>query len=210
MRGISPTDSTTDVKSSKVWGLVVAGYSTAVAGLIAFLTINGASGTPTSAVIGTAGLLTMGLLLPAAGMLLLRRSVNSNRGAAKLGFTTLGFGLIGLYLGVVLVYFESSLSGLLVSAFLLVASSALAMVGAIFLRRLYISTGGSKTKGVGYLILGTALLFSGVGLIVGSKIAFFYLIPQLESIVYMDVGATVSAYGCVLAAYSFFVLHHSR
>ena len=76
---ISPTNSPTDVKAApKAWGLVVAGYSTAAMGLVAFLTINGASGIPTAVTIGTAVLVGIGLLLPTAGMLQLRRGLGSD------------------------------------------------------------------------------------------------------------------------------------
>ena len=87
-------------------------------------------------------------------------------------------------------------------------SGVLAIAGAVFLRGQFTRAIASNTNGVAYLILGTALIFSGVGLIVGSNIAFEYLISQVENTIYVDIGATVSACGCVLAAYSFFVLHN--
>jgi len=210
MRGIASTVSQTDVKSSKAWGLVVAGYSVAAVGLVAFLTINGASGIPTVAMIGTAGLLAIGLLLPAAGMLQLRRGLNPSQSAARYGFAMQGLGLVGIFFCAVTVFVASSLSGYLVSAVLILASGALAMVGAVFLRRHYAGSGASNARNIGYFVIGTALIFSGVGLIVGSNMALYsFLISQVENTVYVDMGATVSASGCVVAAYSFFVLHNS-
>jgi hypothetical protein len=207
MVAISSMNSPLDVKTaSKAGGLVVAGYSTAALALVAFLTINGASGIPPAATIGTAGLVAIGLLLPAAGMLQLRRGLGPIKSAARYGFAMQAFGLLGLLFGVVLVVVASSLSGYLVSAVFVVTAGVSTIAGAVLLRGHY-SAIASNTRGVAYLIFGTALIFSGAGLIVGSNIAFEYLISQMENTIYVDIGATVSACGCVLAAYSFFVLH---
>ena len=205
MGGEPPVESLNLVKASRAWGIVIIGYATAAAGLLAFLTINGASGVPTTEIAGTAILLTVGLLLPAAGMLLLGRGFDQTSRTPRRGFSALGIGMIGLFFGVLLVY-ESSLLGCLVSALVIIASAALAVGGARVMRNLYRSH-KPIVNGFTYLIIGIALTFSGAGLIAGSKIASYYLISQLQSTVYMDVGATVSAYGLVLAAYSFFVLH---
>jgi hypothetical protein len=58
------------------------------------------------------------------------------------------------------------------------------------------------------MVLGMCLIFVGVGLIVGSNIAFYYVLSQVGTVVYADLGATVAACGCVLAAYSFFSIHY--
>jgi hypothetical protein len=209
MRAISSTNSPPGVKTaSKAWGLVVAGYSTAAVALVAFLTINGASGTPMAATIGTASLLAIGLLLPTAGMLQLRRTLGPSTRAARYGYAMQAFGLLGLLIGVVIVVVVSSLSGHLVGAVFVVAAGVSAIAGAVLLREHYISAIASNTRGVAYLILGTALIFSGAGLIVASNVALEYLISDMQNTIYVDVGATVSACGCVLAAYSFFVLHN--
>jgi hypothetical protein len=210
MGAIPSTDSHPDVKTtSKAWGLIVGGYSTAAVGLMAFLTINGASGIPTAATIGTAVLVVIGLLLPAAGMLLLRRGLGAIKSAARYGFAMQALGLLGLLFGVVLVVAASSLSGYFVSAVFVVTTGVLAIAGAVLLRGHYMFASSSNTsRAVAYLIFGTALIFSGVGLIVGSNIAFEYLISQVENTIYVDIGATVSACGCILAAYSFFALHN--
>lgn len=176
---------------------------------MAFLTINGASGIPTAATIGTAVLVVIGLLLPAAGMLLLRRGLGAIKSAARYGFAMQALGLLGLLFGVVLVVAASSLSGYFVSAVFVVTTGVLAIAGAVLLRGHYMFASSSNTsRAVAYLIFGTALIFSGVGLIVGSNIAFEYLISQVENTIYVDIGATVSACGCILAAYSFFALHN--
>jgi hypothetical protein len=211
MGAVSSTNSPHDGKtSSKAWGLVVAGYSTATGALVAFLTINGASGIPTATTIFTAVLVVIGLLLPAAGMLLLRRGISTIKSAARYGFAMQAFGLLGLLFGVVLVVSVSSLSGFLLSAVFVVTAGVLAIAGAVLLRGQYISAEVSNTRGAAYLIFGTVLIFSGVGLIVGSNIAFEYWISQVENTVYVDIGATISACGCVLSAYSFFVLHNLK
>ncbi len=199
----SPSNAVTTTKS---WRLVVAGYSTAAVALVAFLTINGASGIPSVATIITAGLVIIGLLLPVIGMLQLRRGLSPIRSAARYGFTLQAFGLLGLLFGVVLVVGTSSLSGYILSAVFVAVAGVLAIAGAVLMRGHF----ASNNRGVAYLIFGTALIFSGVGLIVASNIAFEYLISQVQNTVYVDTGATVSACGCVLTAYSFFVLHNSN
>jgi len=193
--------------ASKAWGLVVAGYSITAVALVAFLTINGASGIPTAATIGTAGLVIVGLLLPTAGMLQLRRRLSPVEKAARRGFAMQALGLPGLLFGVVLVVEVATLSGYFLSAALVAASGVSGVVGAVLLRAYY-DVLGAKSRDVAYLMLGTVLLFTGVGIIVGSDIAFEYWISQVENTVYVDMGATVSACGCALAAYSFFVLHN--
>jgi hypothetical protein len=193
--------------ASRAWRLIVAGYSTAVAGLVAFLTINGASGVPSVASIGTAVLIAIGLVLPAAGMLQSRRRLDQTKSAARNGLATMGLGLVGLLFGVVIIAFVSSVFGYLVGAVFVAASGASAVVGAILLSRHYTSIGVANRGSVVYLILGTTLTFSGLVLIAASNIeATEYFISQVENSIYVDVGATVTAWGCVLSAYSFYVL----
>jgi hypothetical protein len=205
--GVSPEDPTPGAAAaSKAARVVVAGYSTAAAALVAFLTINGASGIPGAATIGTAGLLALGLLLPAAGMLQLRRVLGQIGRAAKSGYSMQAIGLTGLLVGLVLIVVTATLSGYLVGAVVIATAAALAVAGAVLLRGYYIATAASA-GGVACLMLGTALLFSGAAVVVGSNIAFEYLISQVQNTIYVDVGAALSACGCVLAAYSFFALH---
>jgi len=205
MTSANPPPSVTDV--SRAWGLVVAGYSIVAVALVAFLTINGASGIPDAATIGTAVLVVIGFLLPIAGMLQLRRRLGPFERGARYGYAMQAIGLLGLLIGVVLVVEVAILSGYFLSTALIAASGVSAIAGAVLLRGHYGSPQAASSR-VAYLILGTLLLFVGVGIIVGSDIAYEYWISQVEQTVYVDMGTTVSACGCVLAAYSFFVLHN--
>ncbi len=202
----SPTKSKPDAKkASKAWVLIVAGYSTAAVALVAFLTINGASGIPTAATIGTAALIAIGLLLPAAGMLQLWRGLDPTKRAEKYGFSMQAFGLITLFFGTLLIVALSTLTAYLISAALVTTAGVSAIAGAVFLHKHFTKTNVSNPGGAAFLILGTVLIFSGVGAIVGSNIAFEYLISQVQNTVYVDTGAAVSACGFVFAAYSFYV-----
>jgi hypothetical protein len=203
-----PEDPPSNVKNpTGAWGLVVAGYSMTAAALVAFLTINGASGVSSAVTIGTAGLVVVGLLLPTAGLLWLRGGLGEIERAARYGFSMQSFGLVTLLFGVVIVQEVPTLQGYFVSAALVVTAGVFAIVGTVLTRGHYMGIAASNALGVGCLTLGTALIFAGVGLIVGSNIAYEYLISQVENTIYVDVGATISACGCVLAAYSFFILH---
>jgi len=207
MATMSSMKSPSDLKTpSKASNLVVAGYSTVAVGLVAFLTINGASGIPSAATIGTAVLLVIGFLLPVAGMLGLRRSLETSKRAVRNGFALQAIGLLGLLIGVVLVVAVSTLTGYLLSAAFVATAGVLAVAGTVLLRRYY-STTATNARGATYLIFGTTLIFLGAGLIVGSNIEYEYLISQVQSTIYVDIGATISACGCFLAAYSFFILH---
>ncbi len=189
------------------WGLLVAGYSIETVALVAFLTINGASGIPGAATIVTAVLVVIGFVLPTAGMLQLRRRIGQTERAARYGFALQAFGLIGLLVGVVLAVGVTVLSGYILSMVIVAASGVSAISGAFLLRGHY-GAPMPKTTSVLYLILGTALLFAGVGIILGSDIGFEYWFSQVQNTVYVDMGATVSACGCILSAYSFFTLHN--
>ena len=205
--GAAPTNYRYDSAPAKGAGrLVVAGYSTAAAALVAFLTINGASGIPAAATIGTAVLLAIGLLLPAVGMLQMRRGPGPVASTARFGYPMQSLGLIGLLFGLVLIVVTATLTGYLVGAVLIATAGALAISGAVLLRRYYMRA-VANAGGVACLMIGTALIFSGAGVVVGSNIAFEYLISQVQNTIYVDAGATVAACGCVLSAYAFFVLH---
>src|ERR1700690_176124 len=135
----------------KAWNLVVLGYLTAAVALVAFLTINGTSGIPIAATIGTAGLVAIGFLLPIAGMLQLRRALGPIKSAGRNGFAMEAFGLLGLLFGVVFVVVTSSLLGYFLSAVFVVASGVLAIAGAVFLRRHFTSATTSNTGGIACL-----------------------------------------------------------
>lgn len=189
------------------WSEVIAGYLLATLGLVALLTINGAAGFPGAIGIGTAVLVAIGLLLPAVGMLQLRRAVNHDRRAARYGLAMQALGLIGLLFGVLPLASSSTISALfVVSAILIATSAAFALGGALLLRHHYTDIGASNGQGVDYLILGTTLIFFGVALILGSNLGKFFFLSEVGNTVYTDVGAAVAACGCVIAAYAFFVL----
>jgi hypothetical protein len=118
------------------------------------------------------------------------------------------FGFIVLFFGVVLIVAVVTLTAYLISAALVTTAGVSAIAGAVLLHKHFTKTNDSNLGGAAYLILGTVLIFSGVGAIVGSNIAFEFLISQLQNTVYVDIGAAVSACGFVLAAYSFYVLHN--
>jgi len=116
-------------------------------------------------------------------------------------------GLVGLLLGVVAILVSSSFSvWFAVSAVLIASSAALALAGAFLLRGHYADMGESNRKGVDYLIIGTALVFFGVAVILGSNVASYFVLSDVGNTVFTDVGATISACGCVIAAYSFFAM----
>src|SRR5271169_5463073 len=99
----SSVSSQLTAKASKAWELVVAGFSIAAVGLVGFLTINGASGTPAAATVVTAGLIVIGFVLPLSGMLLLRRGLGPTERPARRGYALQASGMLGLLLGVVLI-----------------------------------------------------------------------------------------------------------
>jgi hypothetical protein len=190
---------------TRAWREVVIGYVAATVGLVAYVTINGPSGVPTAFTVGTAGLVIIGLLLPSAGLLQLRTAVDPDRRAARYGLAMQSLGLVGLLLGVVAIIVSSSFSvWFAVSAVLIVSSAALALAGEFLLRGHYADVGVSNRKGVDYLIIGTALIFSGVAVILGSNVAAYFLLSDVGNTVFTDVGAAISACGCVIAAYSFY------
>ena len=104
----------------------------------------------------------------------------------------------------------SSLTGYLVGATFIAGSAASALLGAVLLRRKHSDIGLGGPRELYYLVIGTALIFSGAALIMTSNIAFFYFISQVQNTVYVDIGATVIAWGCVLGAYSFFLASRRR
>ena len=184
--------------TSRLWSLVVAGYSILAVAMLAFLTINGVSNTAVGA-IGTAGLLCIGLLLPTAGLLELARRLDSPHGALRRGLLLLSVSLIGLMVGLVVSFFASSVFAHVVSGAVIVLSGISGLVGAIFV---------SNKVGVRQLVVGAALIAIGAVLIPASDIALngLYWILDLEKNIYQDIGATVAACGCVVFAYSCFVL----
>lgn len=183
---------------SKSWALVVAGYSILAFAMLAFLTINGLSNTAVGT-IGTAGLLGIGLLVPAAGMLQLARRIDPPQGGARRGLVLQSVSLIGIVIGLVISFFASSVFGHVVSGVFIVLSGTSGLVGAILI---------SRDAGVRQLVWGAALIAIGAAVIPASDIALngLYWILDMEKNIYQDIGATVAACGCVVAAYSCFVI----
>jgi hypothetical protein len=194
--------------SSRTSRFVAFGFTMSALGFVAILTTNGTSGGIFSEVLSitAASLLAMGFLIPASGMFLFGRNLGER---ARRSFFLQGSGMAILFLGVIIVGLSSSLTGYLMGSIFLGPSVGLSLTGAILFRRFCGTNFAALQGGANYFVLAIVLIFSGMGLIVGANIAFYYVLSQVESTVYSDVGATISAYGCVLAAYSFFILYHA-
>jgi MFS family permease len=183
--------------TSKSWALVVIGYGILAVAMLVFLTINGLSSTA-AGTISTAVLLVLGLLLPAAGMLDLARHMDPPEGTARKGLVLQALSLIGLVVGFVLSFAASSTSGYLASAVFIVLAGAAGVAGAIFI---------SHQVRARQLVTAAALIAIGALLIPASNIALLAgWLLDLDKNIYEDIGATLAGCGCVLAAYSFFVL----
>jgi len=185
---------------------VTAGFAAATVGLLIDLTTIGASETPAAVSIGSAGLIVIGLLLASAGMLQLRRAVDRTRRAARRGLAMQSLGLIGLLLAALALQISSSIPVLFVSAALVVIAGSLAIVGGLQLGNHYSDIGAPSRTDAGYLVLGTALIFLGAGVIIGSEIGYYFVLSDVLSTVVDDAGVAVSACGCVVAAYASFVM----
>lgn len=185
------------MNSSKSWALVVAGYAILAVAMLAFLTINGVSATA-AGTIGTAILIGLGLLLPAAGTLELARRMDPPHGTARKGLALQSLSLIGLLIGLVVSFVASSLSGHLISAVFIVLAGTSGLAGAIFI---------AKQARARLLVAGAALIAIGAALIPASNIALFaYWTSDMGKNISQDIGAALAACGSVVAAYSFFVL----
>ena len=183
--------------TSKSWALVVTGYCILAVAMLAFLTINGTSSTA-AGTIGTAGLLVLGLLLPAAGMLELARRMDPPHGTARKGLVLQSLGLIGLLAGFAVSFAASSLSGYLVSGVVIVLSGTAGLAGAIFI---------SKEAKARQLVVGAALIAIGATLIPASNIALHAgWLLDIDKNIYMDIGAALAGCGSIVTAYSFFLL----
>jgi hypothetical protein len=183
--------------TSKSWALVVWGYCVLAVAMLAFLTVNGVSA-PAAGTIGTAGLIVLGLLLPAAGMLELARRMDPPQGTATKGLVLQSLSLIGLLAGFVVSFAASSLSGRLVSGVVIVLSGIAGLAGAIFM---------SNQARSRQLVVAAALIAIGAALIPAANIAVSAgWLVDIDKNIYMDIGATVAGCGSVVAAYSFFGL----
>ena len=174
--------------TAKSWALVVTGYCSLAVAMLAFLTINGMSST-SPGTIGTAGLLVLGLLLPAAGMLELARRKDPPQGATRKGLVLQSLSLVGLLIGFVVSYVASSIPGYLVSGVFIVLAGAAALAGAIFI---------SKEARARQLVAGAALIAIGTALIPASNIALLAgWLVDIDKNIYVDIGATVAGCGSI-------------
>ena len=146
---------------SRSWNLAVIGYSTLAAAMLAFITINGESSTAVGT-IGTAGLLGLGLVLPAAGMLELATRIDPSYRRMRTGLALQGVCAAGLLLGLLVSFFASSLPGHMASAAFIAFAGTAGLVAAILI---------SKEAGVPQLVVGAALIAIGAALIPASNIA---------------------------------------
>ena len=183
--------------ASRIWALAVLGYSVLAAAMVAFLTINGTSSTAVGT-IATAGLIGLGLMLPAVAMLELTRRFDPSQRRARTGLALQAVYPVGLLIGLLLSFFASSLPGHVLSAAFIVLAAAAGLIGAALI---------SRQAGVPQLVVGVGLIAAGAALIPASNIAVqMDWVSDLEKNVLQDLGATVAACGCVVAAYSCFVI----
>jgi hypothetical protein len=190
--------------SRRLLALAGIGYSVAALALVTFLTINGQPNVSQSASIATILLIAIGFLTPAIGLILLTRGPRVLKTRAKSGLLLQGIGLISLFFGIVIAVVTVSFTGFLVAAVVLTFSSSTGLLGATFFKRYYRSASPLSSKVIDFNLLGLTLLFLGVALILGSQIVYsLYYFSPVWNIVYQDIGASVSACGCVLLAYGF-------
>ena len=168
-----------------------------VAGMLAFLTVNGISSTAAGAAT-TAGFLVLGFLSTAAGMLALTRRMDPPQRTLRTGLVLQSLCMIGLLIGIAVSFVASTLSGHLVSAAFVVPSGVTGLAGAVLI---------SKVARARQLVIGAALIALGAALIPAANIARYeYLMLSIDKNVYQDIGAAIAACGCVVAACSCFVL----
>ncbi len=192
------------------WNLVVGGFTAATLGLLLDLPSIGSSGTSVVLGIGIAALIGMGILLVAAGGLQLRRALDRDLKGARRGLGMQSLGWVVFLVGVLGLQISSSIPVLLASVGLIAIACGLAIAGGLLLRAHNLRIGAPRGTGVSYLILGTALIFIGVGVILASKIGYYYVLPDVTSTVFNIIGAAVAACGCVVAAYASVVIRGPR
>jgi len=188
--------------SLRTFRMLIAGYSLGAVGLVGLIMTNGVAGIPVVVNVSVDVLVAIGLLLIATEMLLLRTSlIQSWTGN---GFAMQGIGLFGLFIGAALVIIApSSLTACVMSIIIIVISGVITLAGVDFLGPYFFIA--STRYLIYFLFIGTVLIFLGAGLIAASNIAYEFVISQMENTIFVDIGATISAYGCILAAYSYFM-----
>jgi hypothetical protein len=182
---------------------MVAGYAAATVGLLLDLATRGASGTPAWVGVGTAGLYGIGILVTAAGLAELRAGVDPKRRGARRGLALQALGLLGLLLGVLALKIADSIPMVLfVSAAFVVSSTGLALAGAFLMKNNRSDIGSASRSDAGFLLLGTALIFTGVLVILAVQIGYYFVFADVATTVLQDAGVAVAACGCVVAAYA--------
>jgi hypothetical protein len=183
-----------NLSASRACGLTVVGYAILATAMLAFLTINGVSDTAVGTIC-TAILIALGVLLAVGGMAALARSVTAPDSAVTTSLVMQSLGIVGLLVGFVVSFFASSLSGHLLAAVVIALSWASGLTGAVVMTR---------ASGPGLLVLGAALLGLGAAFIPASNIAVQAgWMVDTDKNVYQDLGATIAAWGFILAAYGF-------
>jgi len=198
------------VATARAWGLMAWGHACLALALVVFLTFNGVNGTPGAAVAGTAVLLTVGFLLPAVATFRAARLVGA-RGPATKGLFAHGAGLVGLLLGVACIVTDLHALDRLGAA-IVAMSGAASVVGVVACRRgMQGRVGASGRVGLTCLVAGACLLVLGALAVAGANLLFASLsvISQTQENAWVDLGATVSALGCVLVTYSLVALRRA-
>jgi len=189
---------------SRALGVIITGCTIAVLGLAALLTINGQSAVPKFAQIMTMALIALGIVLPATGLFWLKKAIGKTQAKIGNGFAFQGYGLIALLIGVTSAMLVSSLTSFLVAASFLSVACVLSFFAVVLVRKNKDAIGANH-RAVICLVMGITLILSGIGLIIASNLSsFYYFISQVENSILTDVGATLSAYGSIFLAYSFF------
>lgn len=191
------------------WNELVVGYALAALGLLLDLPTIGASGTSATITFAIAALIAIGILLVATGMLQLRQGLDPDQRVARRSLALQGAGLVVLLLGVFAIETSSSLAILPLTAALVVSAAALTMIGGFLLRAHRTDLEILHRAEVDRLLIGTALIFIGVGVILASQIGYYFVFSDVASTVVNVVGAALSACGCVVAGYSSFVMGRS-
>ncbi len=202
---------------SRPLAFVAFGFLFGAAGFVGIVSVNSTAGLFQPSSIGPSALVAVGLAVPALGMAVHRREFERSEANARNGLVLMGLGLVLLISGFAALYENMASStcpafipcvlsapGYLIDTAIVVASGALAIGGAALLRKHYASD-RSVGRVLGISIVGTAMIFIGAAMILLSSLAFStYYISVVERVVSQDVGATISACGCIVESYSFF------
>ncbi|HKW04622.1 MAG TPA: hypothetical protein VJN71_04920, partial [Nitrososphaerales archaeon] len=180
-------------KGRLVPGILITGFALTGIVFLLFITINGASGIPAIVPILTAVLLAVGLGGSAAGFILLR-STHTLRGRTRKGSLMQAIGLVGLFFGVIVAASSNLIGPFLISAVVLVPSTALAITGSVLEIEKSPESHARQGPNSYLLLVGMILLFFGTALIVAFNIfALTYYLSNVQAIIFENIGATISA-----------------